>query len=49
VCYLPGLLTLRVTTNASTGSITNLIVSLTGVLIDTNPAQNLDAQPTVDY
>ena len=48
-CYLPGLLTLRVTTNASTGSITNLIVSLTGVLIDTNPVQNLDAQPTVDY
>lgn len=48
-CYLPGILTLRVTTNASTGSITNLLVSISGVLIDTNCASNLDAQPTVDY
>jgi hypothetical protein len=48
-CYLPGALNLVVTTNASTGSITGLIVTLTGMLIDTNCAQNLDAQPTVDY
>lgn len=49
VCYLPGALCLVVTTVASTGSITGLIVTLSGVLIDTNCAQNLDAQPTVDY
>jgi hypothetical protein len=48
-CYLPGLLTLRVTTNAATGSITNLIVTLVGALIDTNCAYNEGGEPTVDF
>jgi hypothetical protein len=48
-CYLPGVYTLRVVTNASTGSISNLCVAITGCLIDTNCAANFDAQPTVDY
>ena len=49
VCYLPGPLTLRVVTNASTGSITGLLVVIMGCYIDTNCASNLDAQPTVDW
>jgi len=49
VCYLPGPLTLVATTNASTGSITGLLVVIMGCYIDTNCASNLDAQPTVDW
>lgn len=49
VCYLPGPYSLIATTNASTGAITDLTVSVIGCFIDTNCARNLDGQPTVDW